>query len=374
MLNAGRMSEGIGPLELPSNWTQLTIPEQVFVMTDLERTARGLAPFSGLAADFDADAQAGANKGEDPLPSNEMFSPVYSSSPIADETGSPFLGAASIEDPGQPNAIMATFAWVYTDGIFADGRTGDADCTQSDQTHCWGHRINILADTPAFACENSCPVGAAFSPTGFEGTLVDYTEIFPGFFGDDSDPLLFTWASEVSSLPACEQDGDTCSFSGQPLASSTGFANVPGAGATPGSGGSGSGGSGGSGGSPGSGGSGSGGFPVAPGGSSGTTGTTPKPGTPTVRITAGAIHVGRGAKIAFLVRGSLGLQGVTATATFAHRRVRLRVRRTGVHAFTVSGTLAPGRWTIRLDYRVLGGEKAAGPLRIVVTVKRPKKK
>ena len=50
MLNAGRLSEQLGPVMLPSNWPRLTVAEQLFVLTELERTARGLpADFVRLA-------------------------------------------------------------------------------------------------------------------------------------------------------------------------------------------------------------------------------------------------------------------------------------------------------------------------------------
>jgi hypothetical protein len=56
MLNAGRLNEQLGPLVLPSNWQQLTVAQQLFVLTELEPTARGLPADTGLAADWDAAA------------------------------------------------------------------------------------------------------------------------------------------------------------------------------------------------------------------------------------------------------------------------------------------------------------------------------
>lgn len=324
MINAGRMPEGIGPLELPSNWIGLTIPEQLFVMTDLERTSRGLAPYTGLAADFDGDAQAGADVAEDPTEGGETYSPLYAASPVVGESGSSGGGFASIEDPVEPNAIMATFAWVYTDGIFPNGTTGDGDCSASDPSHCWGHRDAILGDTPEFACELSCPSGAAFSATGYEHVAPSYTEIFSTFFGNDSDPLLFTWASEAGFLPTCERNGDSCSWSGQPLASASGFANLPG-----GSGGS---------------------------------------VSRIVKITLGRVRLARASQITFSIRAGAGLKSVSATASGRHRGVvRLRVTRIR-GGFALTGRLRRGRWIIRLKYRVSSGERAVGPSQVVITV------
>ena len=66
LLYGDRQAEGLAPMSLPSNWTSLTPPEQLFVLTDEERIDRGLAPISGLAANLNAYAQAGANAHTDP--------------------------------------------------------------------------------------------------------------------------------------------------------------------------------------------------------------------------------------------------------------------------------------------------------------------
>jgi len=63
--NGYRQDEALGPLELPSNWSSLTVPEQLFVLTELERTARCLPTETGLAADWDQNAQQGADAGDD---------------------------------------------------------------------------------------------------------------------------------------------------------------------------------------------------------------------------------------------------------------------------------------------------------------------
>ena len=57
MLNAGRRAEGLGPLILPANWERLTVAEQLFVLTELERTARGPSFDSFVAGERAAAAQ-----------------------------------------------------------------------------------------------------------------------------------------------------------------------------------------------------------------------------------------------------------------------------------------------------------------------------
>jgi hypothetical protein len=40
-IDYGRASEGLPAMTLPSNWGSLSVPEQIFVVVDLERAARG---------------------------------------------------------------------------------------------------------------------------------------------------------------------------------------------------------------------------------------------------------------------------------------------------------------------------------------------
>ena len=49
-IDAARRREGVGPMVLPSNVQRLTTAEQLFIVIDLERVDRGLAPYLGLTA------------------------------------------------------------------------------------------------------------------------------------------------------------------------------------------------------------------------------------------------------------------------------------------------------------------------------------
>ena len=66
-IDAARAAEGIGPMNLPSNWYSLTPSEQTFVVTNLERVDRGLPPVEGLVASLDSDAQVAAQGNQDPV-------------------------------------------------------------------------------------------------------------------------------------------------------------------------------------------------------------------------------------------------------------------------------------------------------------------
>ncbi len=217
ILNAGRRSEKLGPLVLPGNWTHLGVPEQIFVLTELERTARGLRPDSGLAADWNAAAQSGADAGSDPTRAG------------AGARG----GFLSIWAGGELNPVLATVGWVYDDGIYPDGTTQNISCSRASPSECWGHRYAILRDTAATACGNRCAVGAGYSPDGLSAAAPrqnreSYAEVFGIHAANNPDPLVFRWSSELPQLPACERTGDTCSWNGRPLWTASGALNVRG--------------------------------------------------------------------------------------------------------------------------------------------------
>jgi hypothetical protein len=53
-INRARAMEGFAPMVLPANWYSLTISQQLFVVANLERTVRGLAPYLGINAALSA--------------------------------------------------------------------------------------------------------------------------------------------------------------------------------------------------------------------------------------------------------------------------------------------------------------------------------
>ncbi len=65
-INNARAVEGVRPMVLPNNWFNLTTAEQLFVVADLERTARGLPAYVGINSALTADAQHAAAANNDP--------------------------------------------------------------------------------------------------------------------------------------------------------------------------------------------------------------------------------------------------------------------------------------------------------------------
>jgi hypothetical protein len=177
-LDAARAAEGIGPMQLPGDFGSLTIPQQLLVLSNLERVDRGLAPVIGLSGPLDQDATTAAQQDRDPIPSN-------------------FYGreATSNWEGGYPSPFEADFVWMYDDGL----RSGNIDCTASNQSGCWGHRHDIM-----WTFDSPVVMGAGTATAGYFGA--SETELFVGGDyatgpGQPDAPLDPTWAAIAATLP-----------------------------------------------------------------------------------------------------------------------------------------------------------------------------
>jgi hypothetical protein len=162
-IDHARASEGLGQMNLPSDWSALTPAEQLFVATNLERTARGLVPFEGIATALEPAAQVGANSGSDPAPPGGFPTDYWTSN----------------SGEGLASPLGALYLWMYDDGTDSP----NVNCRPGDTDGCWGHRDNILAP---FAC-TPCVVGSADSSSASWAELMAETTGTPA--------LLFAWSS-----------------------------------------------------------------------------------------------------------------------------------------------------------------------------------
>jgi hypothetical protein len=142
----GRSAESLPAMVLPAVWPQLTAAEQLFVATNLERTARGMPPLAGMATALDGAAVVGAQQSDDPSPPGGFPWTQW---------GSNWAGAL-----GSP--LEAIYFWMYDDGP----GSSNIDCQQAGDAGCWGHRDNVLLN---LAC-HPCDMGTGLDPTGYQGT------------------------------------------------------------------------------------------------------------------------------------------------------------------------------------------------------------
>jgi hypothetical protein len=177
-INSARQSEGVGPMVLPTDFSTLTVPEQLLVLSDLERLDRGYTvEIEGLSNGLDANAAASVDSG-DPSPN-----PWYGDSYSANWEG------------GYASPLEADFAWMYDDGP----GSGNEDCTSTHTSGCWGHRDDIL--DPSFT--EPLVMGAADDDSSGEATE---DELFVGGdtetgAGEPDAPLAPTWATIAADLP-----------------------------------------------------------------------------------------------------------------------------------------------------------------------------
>jgi len=130
-IDHARSLEGVGPMQLPTDFASMSPAAQTFVVSNLERVDRGLQPAAGMVGTLDNAAQTGANNDADPsLPSWTI------GSFNANRWGSNWAGDL--------NALAADYDWMYNDGWGSSG-SFNMDCTGPGAAGCWGHRHNILS-------------------------------------------------------------------------------------------------------------------------------------------------------------------------------------------------------------------------------------
>ena len=172
-IDNARAAEGLPGMTLPGNWAQLTVEQQLYVATNLERTVRGLPPLTAMANALDQSAAQGAAASTDPSPPSGFPAPQW---------GSNWAGAVG-------NPLEAIYYWMYDDGL----GSSNIDCTQSDQSGCWGHRDNVLL---ALSCQD-CVMGTGYDPTGWSNDP-SLAEILVDTYGQPA--VDFTWQQEQPYL------------------------------------------------------------------------------------------------------------------------------------------------------------------------------
>jgi hypothetical protein len=185
-IDRARSIEGIAPITLPTNWYSLSVPEQLFVLADLERTARGLPPYLGLNRSLSNSAQRAALTQNDPSIASGFAT-------------SPHWGFASTIATGTSTTLEADYGWMYDDGWGGSAaRTENYSCTSATASGCWGHRDQLLGSDGAYnlgvglRC-TTCEMGAGFAVAQGSASFTDLVE------HPRAHPptMYFTWAKDV---------------------------------------------------------------------------------------------------------------------------------------------------------------------------------
>ena len=168
-----RAQEGLSGMALPSNWSSLSPQQQLFVATNLERTARGLAPLSEMTAALDEAAAQAAQLDTDPSP----------------PAGFPFTSWGANWAAGLGNPLETIYYWMYDDG---EG-SSNAECTSANTSGCWGHRDNVLMSPACPVCES----GVGYVSNAWQGDP-SWAELLVDTSG--TTPPDFSWSQVVPFL------------------------------------------------------------------------------------------------------------------------------------------------------------------------------
>jgi hypothetical protein len=188
-INNARAHESVRPMTLPSNWTNLTIKQQLFVLVNLERVDRGYPAYLGLNAALSMNAQSAAAANRDP-------SIAVGFAIGNDAVGYPGMGG-SWSSGYSP--LVADFYLMYSDGWAGNpASTANIACTSSAAPGCWAHRDQLLGADPHFnpgvglRC-TTCEVGSGFALVNGTPSYTNLIELPAGA----PPTMTFTWASEA---------------------------------------------------------------------------------------------------------------------------------------------------------------------------------
>ena len=172
-INVARADENLAAMVLPTNWSSLSPAQQLFVVANLERTARGLPAYLGLNAALSANAQHAAQSNADPTQAAGFAIGL-------DAQGDPGMGGAWAEGF---SVLAADYFWMYDDGWGGSAATtSNIDCTSASAAGCWGHRDELLgSDAPynpgvGLNCQD-CEMGTGYAQVNNSSSLVDLIEL-----------------------------------------------------------------------------------------------------------------------------------------------------------------------------------------------------
>jgi hypothetical protein len=195
-VNQAQAAEHLRAFALPTNYSQLTVTEQLFVIVNLERVSRGVPPLVGLSPYLDAPADKAARAAEDPA-----FQASYGPVRVWLPPGGGMYGFGGAWAGDSVNALAAVFDWVYDDGWGGSDGTWNFACTSHGASGCWGHRDALLGQWAGTTCTD-CVAGAGYASPAAHNWQESYSFLLvrPVQY---PTPLGFTWDGNVLPyLPA----------------------------------------------------------------------------------------------------------------------------------------------------------------------------
>lgn len=179
-INDARVTERLAQIHLSAaRFAALSPAEQVFVVTNLERIARGLDPVTAMTAQLNAAALTGARNSNDP----SLAGWTLKGNKNVTEWAGNWAGGL--------NVLEADYYWMYDDGVGIN-----VDCPSARSAGCWGHRDNVLIPSPTSSTCHGSPadlvMGAAVNQTSFHGS-VGVAELLVASCGGLPTDTTVTW-------------------------------------------------------------------------------------------------------------------------------------------------------------------------------------
>jgi hypothetical protein len=188
-INEGRHDEHLAAMAVPVGYRRLSVPEQIFVLVNLERIARGVPPLVGLAPELTAQAQLAATQSRDP----DVEASYGSLTVAAAASGELRVGGAWAGE--DVNALEALFGWIYDDGWGGRRHTSNDACTSPTAAGCWGHRDELLGEYSGTDCR-TCVAGTGYAQRTRRGFLSSYVVLIVDPAGAPP-ALTFSWNRDV---------------------------------------------------------------------------------------------------------------------------------------------------------------------------------
>ncbi len=190
LINDARSAEeGLGPLSINlSRYDALTVPEQLFVLVNLERISRGEQPGYALISTLNRVSLEGAQLRRDPSPPPRW---PYDYHVIWSTAGTARTQAA----------FQADWGWMYEDGPPPYHGWTNYFCSQQGAPGCWDHRNAILELRPTSLASKRQAVlvmgaGAALNPRLGYSLAME----FSWFAAKPTSGVVFTWSQALKEL------------------------------------------------------------------------------------------------------------------------------------------------------------------------------
>jgi hypothetical protein len=181
-----QVQEGLQPITINvAAFTELSMSEQMFVLTDLERATRSLPPVMAMTSQLDSVATKGAVQMTDPALNGWTL------------TGGKSAIAWDSNWAGGLNTVGSDYFWLYS-----DGEGYNVDCTPTDQSGCFQHEDNVLAPISG-TCDNQRTLPQMVMGAG-TATTAEYgpseSEIIVQECGGLPSDTVFTWSQAEQIL------------------------------------------------------------------------------------------------------------------------------------------------------------------------------